>query len=121
MLRHRLIAGLIGLVSLGIAASAEAHAHVERSDPAAGAVLHTSPKAIRITFSEPIMAAFSGAEISDVKNRAAPADKAHVEGGRTLDVMLKGPFAPGAYVIHWHAVSADTHRVKGDIRFSVAP
>jgi methionine-rich copper-binding protein CopC len=121
MLRHGLIAGLIGLVSLGIAASAQAHAHVERSDPAAGAVLHTSPNAVRITFSEPIMAAFSGVEISDVKNREAPADKALVEGGRTLAVMLKGPLTPGAYVIHWHAVSADTHRVQGTIGFSVAP
>lgn len=121
MLRHRLVAGLIGLVSLGIAASAEAHAHVERSDPAAGAVLHTSPKAVTITFSEPIMAAFSGAEISDAKNHAAPAEKGEVEGGRTLAVMLKGPLTPGAYVVHWHAVSADTHRVQGTIGFSVAP
>jgi methionine-rich copper-binding protein CopC len=121
MLRHHLIAGLIGLVSLGVAASAQAHAHVERSDPAAGTVLHVSPKAVRITFSEPIMAAFSGAEISDARNHAAPADKAQVEAGRTLAVMLKGPLAPGAYIVHWHAVSADTHRVKGDIRFSVAP
>ena len=121
MLRHHLIAGLTVLASLGAAVSAQAHAHVERSDPAAGAILHTSPKAVRITFSEPIMAAFSGAEISDSKNHAAPADKAQVEGGRTLAVMLKGPLAPGAYVVHWHAVSADTHRVQGNIGFRVAP
>jgi methionine-rich copper-binding protein CopC len=28
---------------------------------------------------------------------------------------------PGDYNVEWHAVSDDTHRVKGNFSFSVAP
>jgi methionine-rich copper-binding protein CopC len=29
--------------------------------------------------------------------------------------------SPGEYKVEWHAVSDDTHRVKGNYSFSVAP
>ena len=34
---------------------------------------------------------------------------------------FKKGFPPGEYKVEWHAVSDDTHRVKGNYSFSVAP
>jgi methionine-rich copper-binding protein CopC len=35
-------------------------------------------------------------------------------------VPVKDLMAPGDYQVEWHAVSDDTHRVKGSYSFSVA-
>jgi methionine-rich copper-binding protein CopC len=39
---------------------------------------------------------------------------------KQLVVPLKEQLPPGEYKVEWHAVSDDTHRVKGNYTFSVA-
>jgi methionine-rich copper-binding protein CopC len=39
---------------------------------------------------------------------------------KLLVVPVKEELAPGNYKVEWHAVSDDTHRVKGSYSFSVA-
>ena len=39
---------------------------------------------------------------------------------KLLVVPIKDQLAPGDYKVEWHAVSDDTHRVKGSYSFSVA-
>lgn len=111
------------LLALALApAAALAHAHVQRSDPGANAVLHSSPKSVSISFSEPVVLAFTGAQITDQAGRATKTGKPELDkGGRTLKVPVTDGLKPGAYVVRWHAVSADTHRVAGKISFSVRP
>ncbi len=36
-------------------------------------------------------------------------------------VPIAKAFAPGAYTVHWQAVSVDTHHTQGDFRFTVKP
>lgn len=102
--------------------AALAHAHVERTDPAINGVVQTSPKAVRVSFSEPVMIAFTGAEVKDAVGHVARAGKPALEnGGKTLVLPIADTLKPGAYVVAWHAVSDDTHRVAGRFSFSVKP
>jgi methionine-rich copper-binding protein CopC len=52
--------------------------------------------------------------ISTGKAATDPANK------KLLVVPLKEQLPPGDYKVEWHAVSDDTHRVKGNYSFSVA-
>ena len=36
-----------------------------------------------------------------------------------IDVTLKEALAPGGYMVRWHVVSADGHRMKGQYNFTV--
>ncbi|AEI01667.1 copper resistance protein C [Afipia carboxidovorans OM5] len=100
--------------------AALAHPQLKTSEPAAGAAT-SSPKQIRITFNEAVIPKFSGIEIKDQagrpiatrKSQTDPADK------KRLVVPLKEELVPGEYKVDWHAVSDDTHRVKGTYSFSV--
>lgn len=114
------------ILSAGLAllpATAVAHTHVERSEPAANAVLHGSPKAVKLTFSEPVTIAFTGAEIADSRGHLFPAGKAMIAMGSkdTIEVPLKESLNPGAYTVRWHAVADDSHRSSGKFAFSIRP
>lgn len=49
---------------------------------------------------------------------AAPANDPNDK--RQLVVPFIRPLPPGTYDVDWHAVSSDTHRVKGHFFFKVA-
>lgn len=100
--------------------AALAHPQIQASEPAAGAVT-TSPKQIRITFNEVIIPKFSGIEIKDKAGRAVTTGKSMVDpvDKKRLVVPVMEDMAPGEYKVDWHAVSNDTHRVKGTYSFKV--
>jgi len=97
------------------------HPVLEGSNPGQGTTV-SSPKEIRLTFTENLIAKFSGLTIRDQSGRpirtaspsADPNDK------RQLIVPISTPLPPGAYDVDWHAVGADTHRVTGHFSFRVA-
>ena len=51
--RPSLALGIAGVIALGLAGPAAAHANLLRSDPAASALLDQAPAAVTMTFSEP--------------------------------------------------------------------
>jgi methionine-rich copper-binding protein CopC len=111
---------LIATSMLGTAAIA--HPELRSAEPAAGAATTTSPKQIRITFNENVIPQFSGVEVKDQTGKVIPTGKAATDPAnkKLLIVPLKEQLPPGDYKVEWHAVSDDTHRVKGSYSFSVA-
>lgn len=101
---------------------AYAHPQLQTADPAAG-VVTPSPKQIRITFNEAVLPQFSGIELRDSAGQLIVTGKSEIDPAnkKILMIPVKGQLAPGAYKVEWHAVSDDTHRVKGSYSFSVAP
>jgi methionine-rich copper-binding protein CopC len=99
-----------------------AHPQLQSADPAAGAET-TSPSQIRITFTEPVVPQFSGIELRDQTGRSIAMEKSETDPAnkKILIVPVKERLAPGDYKVEWHAVSEDTHRVKGSYSFRVAP
>jgi methionine-rich copper-binding protein CopC len=104
-----------------IAGVAAAHPLPRAEAPAANAVLAASPAEIRITFSEGLVAAFSGLELKDGAGKAIALGPSTVSGAdkKQLAAPLKAKLAPGTYTVSWHAIGDDTHHVTGHYAFTV--
>lgn len=106
-----------------LGSAAFAHPELQSAEPAAGAVAATSINQIKITFTEAVIPQFSGAEVKDQAGKTIATGKATVDPAnrKQLVVPVNELLPPGDYKVEWHAVSDDTHRVKGSYSFSVAP
>jgi copper resistance protein C len=101
-------------------AAAHAHAVLVNATPAPNATV-APPSEIRLEFSEGVEPRFSGVTLSATAGGAAELGVASVEAGHpdVLIVPIAKPITPGVYTVHWHAVSADTHRTQGTFKFTV--
>jgi methionine-rich copper-binding protein CopC len=116
------MATVIVIAASMLGTAAFAHPELQSAEPAAGAAMTTSPKQIRITFNESVVPQFSGVEVKDQTGKVISTGKAATDPANkeSLVVQLKEQLPPGDYTVEWHAVSDDTHRVKGSYSFSVA-
>ena len=110
-----------GLLLIGAAGSAAAHADLEGSDPPAGAVLATQPAVVTLTFNEPVEVNAGAVEVFDDRfNRVDSGPVTSVGPTRNrIQVGLRPGLGQGTYTVSWHTSSADTHPVSGSFRFSV--
>ena len=99
---------------------AYAHPQLQSTEPAAGAST-APPKQIRIMFNEAVIPQFSGVELKDQTGKAIATGKSETDPAnkKVLVVPVKEELVPGDYQVDWHAVSEDTHRVRGSYSFSV--
>jgi copper transport protein len=102
--------------------ASHAHALLERSEPAAGAVIAAdhAPRSLSLWFTEPVKASPNAIAVLNGENRrverlnARPLDQ---EPSR-VDVDL-GDLAEGAYLVRWRVTSSDDHVVRGSFWFVV--
>lgn len=106
---------------LALASQAQAHAHLVGATPAPNAALSSGVKAITLRFNEPVMARFSGLDITGQNGAKVATSPVSVDakGRKALTASLTSPLAPGAYKVSWHVVSADTHKMQGAYSFRV--
>lgn len=116
-MRKTLIAAAV--LSL-IAAEAQAHARLLKSDPKAGATV-AAPKVLRLAYSETIVPATSSVAIAgaDKKPVAAGPLALDARDQRTVIVPLTGKLTAGAYKVDWSMTSADGHTMTGAFAFKV--
>jgi copper transport protein len=100
-----------------------AHAHLERSDPAAGARLSAAPTAIRLWFSEAPELALSSVVLLDSAGAPVtlPAAERGADGPRSMRIAIPSALAPGPYKVRWRVVAADGHPSSGTFTFRVLP
>ena len=105
------------VAALLAASEAAAHAKLINANPAAS-VTGPAPRQIVLRFSEKLQPKYSG---FDVTYRGAHVPMMMTVGRdrRTLVGAPTRPLARGAYQVSWHAVTADTHRIKGSYTFTV--
>jgi methionine-rich copper-binding protein CopC len=110
-------AALAAIAALFAAAQAQAHARLVSSTPAEGASA-PAPKQLVLTFSEKLQPKFSTARLT--KNDVETPVKAVVAKDRTTMIVTPGQaLTVGAYKLHWQVVTADTHKMQGDVSFTV--
>lgn len=124
-LKH-IVASLTLLASACLSGLAFAHAHLESQLPAADSTV-TTPKELRLRFSEGIEEKFTKVSITST----TPSGKTMVEAvpdiatdpadNKILIVTPVAPLTAGQYKIEWHAVSVDTHKSEGNYSFTVSP
>src|SRR6266550_396196 len=122
MSRNTMTVGTLAVLAISLfAASANAHPKLTSASPAADVASKVSPTEIKLNFSEGVIAKFSGLELKDEAGKAIstgmPANDP--KDPKQLVVPLPAPLKAGRYTVTWHAVSEDTHRVKGEYSFGV--
>jgi methionine-rich copper-binding protein CopC len=122
MSRLSYIAVLVAAVSSFVVQPALAHPKLTATVPAADAQAQP-PQEIRLSFSEALVAKFSGLDLKDQEGKRIETGPAASDpkDRKQLIVPVKAVLAPGRYTVEWHAVSEDTHRVKGSYSFEVKP
>jgi copper transport protein len=104
------------LVALGSTNAARAHASLIRSAPADRAVVAGPPKAVMLTFNEPVSPLVfrllaPGGEATELKGVTAD--------GSTIAVALPAGMSLGTNLLSWRVISADSHPVGGALTFSI--
>ena len=95
------------------AASALAHATLNRASPPVGSSLATAPSEVVLFFTDVLEPAFSTIEVRNENGALMSSGKAEVDPdhGTQLRVALK-PLPAGTYKVIWRAISLDTHRPR---------
>lgn len=104
---------------LGVLQSVVAHAMLRRSDPAADAVLDSSPSEVLAWFSEALS---TGSRLSIFDSNFRPVDKGATfidASDATLMRIQLNALPPGRYTVNWKANSVDGHESSGAYDFFV--
>jgi methionine-rich copper-binding protein CopC len=114
------VAALIATAGLILGVSeAQAHPQLVSATPAANETV-AAPKTITLHFSEKLEAKFSGLELTkDDGGKVEVVSSVPVGDRKAVTGVVTGQLAPGTYMVMWHAVSADGHRIKGNFNFIV--
>jgi copper transport protein len=113
---------LSALAALAVAApSAQAHAQLEGTSPARGAVLEAQPAAVVFRFGESVEGNFGAVRVFDAKGRRVDDAKVVHPGGRGSEVAvgLRPHLPRGTYTATYRVISADSHPVSGGVVFSI--
>ena len=103
------------------ASSAEAHAFVAKSDPAASSVLATAPTQVTIWFTERLEPEATSATLSDHLGNTIPGTSYRIgDDPKQLIVTLPAGLTNGTYSVVWKNISADDgHPAKGYLPFTI--
>jgi len=109
-------------MGLGPALPALAHAEIEKSSPAAGAVLHQSPALIQAWFSEELALHGSVMRLYNAANDKLAVGGVDLKDTSHQTMKIVPPYLhAGTYTVHWHAIAADDNGVTDNtFNFSVA-
>lgn len=101
--------------------TAEAHALVVRSEPAAGSALAQVPRAVVITFSEAPEIGQSSIVVVDGSGRTVSRGRATGVPNNALEMTVTlDPLLNGVYTVRWKTVSKDDgHASTGDFTFGI--
>jgi copper transport protein len=112
---------LVGLALGARAPSAEAHAWLDRSRPAAGEVVQTGPPEVLLWFTEDIDIAFSYVQVLNSSGERVDNDDFHIHSrkdqpGVTMQINVPN----GTYTVIYDVLSiVDGHRTKGSFAYFV--
>jgi copper transport protein len=106
---------------LAVAPRAFAHASLQSSDPADGAVLRAAPAAVTLTFSEPPDPTLTAVHVLDRSGQRVESGPQEAVPGEPMQISVPLPPLPdGVYTVTWRTVSeTDGHVTAGSFSFGV--
>lgn len=113
---------LLGGLTAFAPASARFHAHLVKADPAVNDTISTTPKTVRLWFSEPVELALSRMRVVRVGGDTLATGALRHDGSAatTAAADLAAPIAtPGTYEVMYHVVARDGHPTTGKYTFVV--
>lgn len=111
--------GAVATVALLLGGSTmlDAHMKVEKSEPAANAVVTAPQPHVQVFFSEAPDLKVSKVEIKGPSAKTKLAQVHVME--KSLMAMVEGDMPDGLYTVSWTAAGPDGHIQKGDFTFTV--
>lgn len=106
-----------GILALGLAAPASAHAALTGTDPEDGATLAEAPAEVSATFSEILDQASTEIAVTDPHGAVIDVADPSYDGDTFIQPMLYT--TPGEYTVAFRVISEDGHRVDDTIAFTV--
>jgi len=118
----RIRTGVLLSVLLALAATAGAHAVLDRADPRAGSRLRASPPRASLWFTERLEPAYSRVRVDNARGERADSGDSQVDAAdsRLLRVSLP-PLPAGTYKVLWRVLSVDGHVTEGEYTFQIVP
>lgn len=107
---------LVAVASLAFAGVVQAHAHLEKSVPAANSTMATAPKSVELAFNEAVQITALTLQAGDAK----PQDLGPLPKTASSKIAVPLPeLAAGSYTLAWRAMGGDNHVMSGKILFKV--
>ena len=99
--------------------TAAAHPRLVRAAPAADTHVQTVPRALSLTFNEPLTIALSRLTLLDPAGQPVALDTLRFapEDTKTLTAKILGTMPAGRYTVEWQAAGADGHPMRGEYTF----
>ena len=110
---------LLGLLLVGNATPASAHATLVDGRPADRSALDSAPAEVSLTFSEPVTVPSGGLRVLDAQARRVDLGPVDTGDPTVVAVALPTDLPDGAYVVSYRVISADSHPVGGVRTFTV--
>ena len=123
-MKMKIVLALSALISLPILNSTPAHAHaaLESTVPAKGAIVSTSTNRVSMVFGEDILVLKgknpNAIVVTNPRGAVVSTGVALVSGTK-ISEALKTPLQAGKYTVKYRVVSADGHVVSGSYTFTV--
>lgn len=103
------------LISIAFSSAAWAHAGLNSSVPAQGAMLNESPNTLELVFSAPVR--LMKISLQDKANNTIALPKPSNNNSSAEYVLSLPKLAPSHYTVHWIAMGEDGHRMQGKFDF----
>ena len=118
---NRILRILVISAALLVPSRAWAHAHLKRSDPAAGAKLTAAPQLIRLWFSEKPELSMTFASLRDSTGMTFPLGAAvrEASGQTGIAFQVLSILSPGRYTLAWRTAASDGHPSSGKLTFAI--
>ena len=121
-LRIAILACAVTFLPIFYSDSAFAHAAIESTLPAKGAVVAQSTNKVVMQFGEELLVLEGKSPnsiiVSDSHGKKVSTGRVTVSGAK-ISNALKSPLNPGKYTVKYRVVSADGHVVSGSYTFTV--
>jgi hypothetical protein len=113
-----LTGGIVAMAFVGMTVLTQAHAKLEKSEPAASATLTTAPANLKFWFNEKLDLKVTKITLT------GPAGKvelgaAHAMGDKVIMAPVTGKMAAGKYSVDWQTAGDDGHVLKGTFAFNL--
>jgi copper transport protein len=102
-----------------MATAASAHAVLLQTTPTSGQILSQAPKTISLRYNEPVEANLGSVRLYDTSGRRIDTSGPSKPSPEEVKVAVRTKLGPGAYVVTWRVISADSHPVQGSFTFQV--
>ena len=102
-------------------ATAQAHGHLVRSDPAKGSHARTLPSQLSLTFSEPPNVSLSHLVLVGPGGKPIALSPLALDQNdrATITARIAAPLPVGQYTVRWQMAGDDGHPVRGEYAFDV--